>query len=239
MIKPLVRNLLEKFLLKMGYRLTPGNLYNWSQKDTEFKEIFNMQRQFGWSEDTGPKIQRMYMVKNLLTSIKGLDGNWAECGVFKGSTSLVMAEYNKRYNLLKNDCAIHLFDSFEGLSNPGDADAGTSMNKGDYYGGEKEVKNNLSAYDYFVYHKGWIPERFPDVSDMKFAFVHIDVDFYEPVRDSLDFFIPRMAPGGIIVLDDYGCEDTPGALQATDEMAEKYGHSVAALPYGQAFIRVN
>lgn len=239
MIKSFVRIALERFLFKRGYQLLANNLSNWPLRDKEFLEIFQRQAEFGWCETGGPKIQRMYMVRNLLLACGGLPGDWAECGVFKGSTSLIMAEYNRRYRLLPPGCSIHLFDSFEGLSAPAGADSGTTMARGDYTGTEEEVRRNLSAYDCFVYHRGWIPERFPDVMDRNFSFVHIDVDFYEPVRDSLDFFLPRMVEGGVIVLDDYGCADTPGALRAADEMAVRHGCRVGALPYGQAFILIH
>jgi hypothetical protein len=236
MIKPLLRNAIEYFLAGFSYRLAPNNLFNWPERDAEFLEIFQLQAHFGWNETTGPKIQRMYMLRNLLLATKGLVGNWAECGVFKGASSLIMAEYNQRHSLLKAGCSVHLFDSFEGLAGPVSADLGTNMVKGDYLGAEDEVKRNLSKYDCFEFHRGWIPDRFSDVANKKFSFVHVDVDFYEPVRDSLEFFFPRMVDGGIIVLDDYGTAETPGALLATDEIANKYGHYVAALPNGQAFI---
>jgi hypothetical protein len=47
-----------------------------------------------------------------------------------------------------------------------------------------------------------------------------------------------MVDGGIVVLDDYGCDDTPGALLAIDEEALRHGCRVCGLPYGQAFIIV-
>jgi len=238
MIKSLARSMLESFLAGRGYRLVANNLFNWPLRDAEFMEIFQRQARFGWKETSGPKIQRMYMVRNLLLSTKGLHGDWAECGVFKGSTSLIMAEYSRRCGLLQPGCNVHLFDSFAGLADPASADTGTNMVKGDYLGTEDEVRRNLAEYDCFVYHRGWIPDRFKDVADKKFSFVHIDVDFYEPVRDSLDFFLPRMVNGGVVVLDDYGCAQTPGALRGADEMAARHGCHVCGLPFGQAFIIV-
>src|SRR5207248_4885047 len=50
----------------------------------------------------------------------------------------------------------------------------------------------------------WIPDRFQDVDDWKFSFVHIDTDWPEPTSESLAFFYPRIEAGGIIVCDDYG-----------------------------------
>lgn len=236
MLKTYLKKWLVNFLDSRGYQITANNFLNWPLIDAEFLEVFQKQALFGWKEVSGPKIQRMYMVRNLILSTNGLEGDWAECGVFKGSTSLIMAEYNNRYKILKPGSVVHLFDSFEGLADPTIEDVGTDMVKGDYLGTLKEVKNNLSNYDCFVYHQGWIPNRFDDVKDRKFSFVHIDVYFYEPVRDSLEFFLPRMVDGGLIVLDDYGCKQTPGALRAADEVSESYGYKVAALPYGQAFI---
>ena len=39
---------------------------------------------------------------------------------------------------------------------------------------------------------GWIPEKFHRIEDKKFQFVHLDVDLYEPTRDSLYFFFSAL-----------------------------------------------
>jgi O-methyltransferase len=51
----------------------------------------------------------------------------------------------------------------------------------------------------------------------KFAFVHLDFDFYESTRRALDWLIPRMSPGGVIVFDDYEWHRCPGVKRAIDE----------------------
>jgi hypothetical protein len=55
------------------------------------------------------------------------------------------------------------------------------------------------------------------VEDRRFKLVHIDVDLYQPTRDSVEFFYPRMVPGGVILCDDYGSTRCPGARRAMDE----------------------
>lgn len=236
MLKTFIRRQLERVLHARGYRLVADNTFDWPSRDAEFQEIFALQARFGGWERGGPKVQRMYMIRNLIMSLGGKDGDWAECGTFKGSTALVMAEYARRYNLLREGRKIHIFDSFEGLSAPTAEDHGTRMADRDFAADESVVRANLAPYDCFEFHRCWIPERFSDVADREFAFVHIDVDLYEPVRDSLGFFLPLMVPGGIVALDDYGCAETPGALKATDEIAAKFGRHVVRLPYGQAFV---
>ena len=163
-------------------------------------------------------------------SIKGIKGEWAECGTFKGSMALLMAEYASRYNLLDHKIQIYIFDSFEGLAKPSIEDEGTNMIEGDYTGTLDEVKANLASYDFIKYYKGWIPDRFNEVEDKLFSFVHIDLDFYEPIRDSLNFFIPRMSSGGVILLDDYACYETPGALKALEESVEERDIEISRLP---------
>ena len=49
-----------------------------------------------------------------------------------------------------------------------------------------------------------IPTRFDEVADRSFCFVHVDVDLFEPTRESIAFFYPRMVPGGVMLFDDYG-----------------------------------
>ena len=78
---------------------------------------------------------------------------------------------------------------------------------------------NLKSFPFIRLYQGWIPSRFSDIAARRFSFVHIDVDIYEPTRDSLEFFYDRMVPGGIIVCDDYGFITCPGAKQAFDEFA--------------------
>ena len=82
------------------------------------------------------------------------------------------------------------------------------MNEKYYRCSEKEVKKNLKQFDSFVYRNGWIPFCFKSDNNKKFCFVHIDVDFYEPIKDSLKFFENKMEKGGIIVMDDYGFNGT-------------------------------
>ena len=94
----------------------------------------------------------------------------------------------------------------------------------------------MSDFSFIKYFKGWIPERFSEVESKTFSFVHIDVDMYEPIRDSILFFYPRMKKGGIIVFDDYGFLGFPGAKPAVDEFFKDKNDLLVSLPSGQAFV---
>ena len=82
------------------------------------------------------------------------------------------------------------------------------------------VEALMRPFPFVSLNKGWIPTVFDGVAglvDRRFALVHIDVDLYEPTRDSLAFFGPRMSDDGLIVIDDYGSANFPGSKAAVDE----------------------
>ncbi len=99
------------------------------------------------------------------------------------------------------------------------------------------MKSCLSDFDFFHLYKGWIPNRFTEVEDKQFSFVHIDVDLYEPTRDSVNFFFPKLLENGVIVCDDYGLCQFPGATKAIDEFLEKNNCNMFyEAPMGGCFI---
>ena len=53
---------------------------------------------------------------------------------------------------------------------------------------EDDVGKVLENFNFVKLYKGWIPDRFEEVSGKRFSFAHIDVDLCEPTRDSLEFF---------------------------------------------------
>jgi hypothetical protein len=87
-----------------------------------------------------------------------------------------------------------------------------------------------------VFHPGWIPERFTDVAERRFCFLHLDVDLLQPTHDALEFFYPRMVPGGVILCDDYGFETCPGARLAVDGFFASRPEPVVHLPTGQGLV---
>lgn len=181
--------------------------------------------------------ERKFTLWSIAKSIRRIPGDIAECGVFRGASSFLMLSAGE--GIGKH---LHGFDSFAGLSEPGAADrvgnARTFKWKhNDMAVGEEIAARNLSAFSgQFTLYKGWIPERFDAVAERKFSLVHIDVDLYEPTKAALEFFWPRLTPGGMIVCDDYGFESCPGAMKAMDEGAEGQSGAVIHLTTGQGLL---
>lgn len=180
---------------------------------------------------------RKFTVWSMAHSVAALDGDTAECGVFEGATSYLVCRARGDADASTH----HLFDSFEGLSEPASADRPTDARSfawasGDMAAPEAKVRANLAAEPRVEFHRGWIPERFHEVASRRFRFVHIDVDLYQPTRDATEFFYERLVPGGILVNDDYGSHACPGARRAFDEVMAGRPERIIELPTAQAFV---
>lgn len=175
-------------------------------------------------------LDRKYTLNQLLKMVLYVDGDFAECGTYKGASAYLMCQA-----LSDSDRTVHLFDSFEGLSEPDLLD-GDYWVQGALAMPEVVLAETLKGFANYRVYKGWIPDRFSEVEQTEFAFLHIDVDLYKPTQDTLDFFYDRIIPGGIILMDDYGFKSCPGAKLAADEFFADKIEEIVMLPTGQAFV---
>lgn len=171
---------------------------------------------------------RKFFLRSITALADDVPGETAECGVWVGASSWFICQH-----FAGQGRQHHVFDSFEGLSEPSAVD-GEFWRAGDYRVSEETVNKTLAGFDYTL-HRGWIPERFVDVADRAFCFVHLDVDLYQPTYDSLAFFYERLSPGGVLVCDEYGFQNCPGATKAVDEFMTDKPEAVIHVPTGQAF----
>jgi O-methyltransferase len=210
-------------VLAPDYRFVDPRLDWWhDERFNSFLERFD--------EMGGLNADRKFMVAQLLRLTEHIPGNTAECGVFAGASSLLICCANEG-----TEKQHHVFDSFEGLSTPGGGD-GVHWQGGDLAFPLEKLRASLAGFEKVELHKGWIPERFPDVADQRFSFVHIDVDLEAPTLQSVEFFYPRMNDGGILICDDYGFETCPGATTAVDGFLKDKPEKMVRLPGGAGFL---
>ncbi len=203
--------------------------YKLWREDKQFLDDFNrMSPGNPYSQD------RKWTLREYVRLSNALPGELAECGCYVGTSAFFIAQASTHGKL-------YLFDSFQGLSDPDPADTSVAADvmpwsAGDLSTTEATLRHNLSCYDSIEVLPGWIPERFNEIAELRFRLVHIDVDLYQPTRDSLEFFYPHLVEGGFIVMDDYGFKNCPGATRAADELAAAQGTRVLLLPTGQGVI---
>jgi len=223
-----------RLLTHAAGRLVPKYRFKWPQMawwdEAWFSDYLDR-----IGERNGYNSDRRWMVLQLVRLTSSLEGDTAECGVFQGAGSELILRATGGTDSLRPH---HLFDSFEGLSQPGERDGG-HWSPGDLACAEDVVAGNLSAWKArLVFHKGWIPETFRLSESTRFRFVHVDVDLYEPTRDAIAWFYSRLVPGGIFVCDDYGFTTCPGATSACNEfLADKPEKMIALCSGGGFFIK--
>ncbi len=220
----ILENIRFKLLLRLGAWLYPDYRFKWPHlvwvEDHEFNSYL---ARFG--EQSGLNAERRWMVKELLRLTHEVPGDTAECGAYEGAGSYLICKANADAKHRRHH---HIFDSFEGLSAPGNRD-GSYWSPGDMARGEALVRKNMAEFNEFTLYKGWIPDRFAEVADKRFSFVHVDVDLYEPTLESIRFFYERLNPGGILVCDDYGFTTCPGATAAVHEFLDDKPEAMIAL----------
>ncbi len=204
--------IVQKFFNKFGYRLTkirggeklpytrnhPYSSYTYSPWfENWFLDILKK-----ISDHTLVSEDRCYTIHMFSKHCRHLEGDFAECGIYKGGTAYLISLILKDNS--NHQKTLHLFDTFSGM--PKSANEDKSHHKeGDYQDTSVEaVKDFLSDYSFVEFHPGLIPDTFEAVTNKKFAFVHIDVDIYQSIKDCCEFFYERMTKGGIMIFDDYG-----------------------------------
>jgi hypothetical protein len=144
-------------------------------------------------------------------------GEIAEIGVYRGHTATLLAKTARRLGK-----TLYLFDTFEGFDERDvtGIDAGKRLLFSDTSLG---AVRTLVGEDSVRYVQGYFPQTASAVpDDAAFALVHIDCDLYAPITSALEFFYPRMSPGGFMLIHDYSSLGWDGAERAVDEfLADK------------------
>lgn len=167
---------------------------------------------------------------------EGIEGDFAELGVWRGNTASVLAYYaaNSNRNVI-------LFDTYEGFDKKdiSGIDANKSMSFEDTsLELVKKVIGENSCCCEFV--KGYFPETINESHKKRqYAIVSLDCDLYEPMRAGLNFFYPLMPRGAILFLHDYSSLHWDGSKKAIDEFCRENGEYVTLIPdkSGSAFVR--
>lgn len=172
---------------------------------------------------------------------RNVPGAFAECGVWRGGS--VLAMILTLQDLGRADRDIYLYDTFEGMTEPSQHDvskfeapaltAWTKAERGDElpeWGHllvpgtftEDAVRAVLTDTGYpadrlhFV--RGPVEQTLPHHAPESLALLRLDTDWYESTRHELVHLFPRLEPGGVLIVDDYGHWE--GARRAVDEYLE-------------------
>jgi O-methyltransferase len=178
---------------------------------------------------------RCYILQQFARQCSNLQGDFAECGVYQGGTALLLA--NTMHDGSASGKLLHLFDTFRGMPEEANRDAGGHAS-GDFGATSlAAVQSRLGTFRNIRYHEGIIPGTLSAVSDRTFAFLYLDLDLYESTLEALRFFYPRMVSGAAIIGDDYGFPRYRlAAKRAFDEFFAVKPEPLIVLTTGQCLI---
>jgi O-methyltransferase len=135
---------------------------------------------------------------------EGIPGAFAEVGVWRGETSAFL-------HRVAPGRTLYLFDTFEGFD-VRDLPSGASDERFRDTSMEA-VGRRVGASEHVVLRPGYVPDTLAGLEDETFAFVLLDLDLLGPTQASLEFFHPRLSPGGYLVMHDYNNPESDWACK--------------------------
>lgn len=223
--------LARKLLLRQGYRLERRYPIDIRQDVIDTIERVTPHSGFGDLAQMSPERFAAlcsaveYVVEN------EIPGSIVECGVFRGASMMAVA--HTLVHLDRSDRDLYLFDTFEGMPEPTDRDVTitgvrarerwrnkrTANGSVWCYASLDDVRTNMRTTGYddskIHYVKGMVEDTLPLHAPDEIALLRLDTDWYESTRHELTHLFPRLAAGGILIVDDYG--HWTGARKAVDE----------------------
>ena len=197
--------------------------------EPEFLQLFELCR-----NETMTSIERMYALYHATGYVLDqIPGDFVECGVWRGGSVMLIA-----YTLLARGCTdrtIWLYDTFNGTLPPGDEDvqemsgrraeailAERPRSEEDPFWAvapravvEANLRRTQYPMDRFRLVTGDLLTTISAEAPANIALLRLDTDWYRSTKHELEQLYPRLSPGGVLIIDDYGY--WRGARKATDE----------------------
>ncbi len=219
-VRPGKVNRLDETFLGAQYAydtIVTGDFYAPWHLDQDFLSIYNEVTNY-----TLVDVYRCWELFDAVREVRKVPGNLLEVGVWRGGTGAILARAARKW---KPEATVFLCDTFQGVVKAGANDA-------TYRGGEHSdtslltvacLMERLGIQD-TVLLQGIFPEETAHkIPDQGISLCHIDVDVYQSAMDVLSWVEPRMRPGGMVILDDYGFSTCKGITKLINEWREHDG----------------
>lgn len=226
-----LRGVIKGIVRKCGYEIVPNVAYQKYPRDFSEREIQIIRAVEPYTMTTPEKLFALIQAVRYVVHNE-IPGDIVECGVWRGGSMMAIAK-----TLLEQNCRdreLHLFDTFEGMSAPTEEDVfydgssafdkfeATKISDASSTWCSSSLENVTqvmysTGYDRDKIHfaKGMVEDTLPEQAPQQIALLRLDTDWYESTKHELEHLFPRLAPQGVLILDDYGSWD--GARKAVDE----------------------
>jgi O-methyltransferase len=151
-----------------------------------------------------------------------VEGDFVECGTHLGYSVSVLCDYLKLDTTGKEYWCYDLFE-------------GKAYERFDLGGKEpiEFLRKRFSKQPYVHLVKGSVPDSFADGAPHKVAFLHLDLNSATAERGALEYLLPKMSKGAMLVLDDYGWKHYKAQKVVADEILGAKSIPIMELPTGQ------
>lgn len=200
------------------------------------------------NHETNEDKSRIYRLHTLWWAAQislNIEGDFVECGVYRGFFSKVICEL---VHWEKVNKTFWLYDSFCGFS-PDD----TSYN--DFYFGKlffNVAKSQYQKADHYAFvntrfqkfnnvkiMKGFLPDTLDKESPSCIAYLHMDLNSPKSELLTLEKLYPKVSTGAPMIFDDYGWKNFKKQQEAVDSFFTNRSEKVLELPTGQGLVIKN
>jgi O-methyltransferase len=226
---------LRRLTRTAGYTLTRCQKANGFPVDFSAEEIELVNFVRPYTLTTPERIHALHHAVRYLHD-NGIGGDIVECGVWRGGSMMVAAK--TLVSLGDTSRLLWLYDTFEGMTAPTEHDVSlkgakatdkfqkrkTGDDSSDWcLAPQEEVAKNVQSTGYpgerMKFVKGKVEETLPGTMPDRIALLRLDTDWYESTLAEMTHLFPRLVPGGVLLIDDYG--EWQGARKAVDEYVSK------------------
>ncbi len=203
----------------------PGTIQTDSRKLEIFRELWRHNEALYPGDDDGMRIAQFIELADMVRTLPS--GDYIELGTYQGGTARWI------WRLMRPGTKLYCFDTFDGFDQS-DMDIERQFRPNHNWTRTSfkpttvdEVRRVIlleEVTDRLVLVKGKVPDTLDDFCDLRFRFVHVDMDLYEPTHHAVSWAWPRLEPGGVIIFHDYGSLMAfPGVSRAVDDYFSPLG----------------
>ena len=243
MIKKIIKKLISSFGYSIGKIPNAANIHTRNEDVDKIVDLF-MEKTIKFF----PKININYKHINTIYASKfviqnSIDGDFVECGVFKGFNIALMISSIKVLGSKKDlERKIYLYDTFTGMTKPTVFDYKKNLNYNEnilrHFDNQKngynnrcyhpidKVKEYLNSFNYpnLKYVRGDVMETLPNDYHTKsrISLLRLDTDFYLSTMHELDNLYKHVNKNGVIICDYFNSWE--GQKKACNEFFSKINY---------------
>jgi hypothetical protein len=247
-----MKSLVQHMLRKCGYHLSKirPELYNEDGlstshghdfvDDPRFSDAYNYAFDATRADPSHHGPWRVHIATWAASTALRRQGDFVECGTARAFVSTAILKYTDWNSKSEGRC-FYLIDTFEGIVDALQTDAERAMGAIERHGERYKANyadafRNVSPFRNVHLIKGIVPHVLADVGVERVAYLHLDMNSAVAEVAALEYFWPKMVPGGVVLLDDYAYAGYEPQREAHNSLAKRLGIEIAGLPTGQGLI---